>query len=350
MTRVAATAQGVMAALLLNATWGIAGCDGCTRTPRAERPRASEGGNTGTGAAETPEPALEPRPEPAGGADSGTKLSRAGELRELTWRYPDTKVGPIDVVVAIPAEAGPDHRMPVLIALHGMGEARKSPADGARGWIDDYALPRAVRRLCHPPLTAEDFQGFVAGARLRRINRSLAQRPYRGLIVVSPYTPLSIAGDRPGSAMRRFGELLVDELLPRIYRETPARGTAASTGIDGVSFGGRIALMVGFRWAERFGSVASTQAGCLPAEAPGLAALAANARERNPGLKIRLLTSTGDGFRRANREISQALSRAGVDHQLLVIEGPHNYQFNRGPGSLEMLIYHDRVLRGGEGI
>jgi iron(III)-salmochelin esterase len=29
-----------------------------------------------------------------------------------------------------------------------------------------------------------------------------------------------------------------------------------------------------------------------------------------------------------------------------VIPGGHDYTFNRGPGGIEMLLWHDRVLRG----
>ncbi len=38
------------------------------------------------------------------------------------------------------------------------------------------------------------------------------------------------------------------------------------------------------------------------------------------------------------------------DHEHRVALGPHNYDFNRGPGGLEMLTWHDRVLRGLEPI
>jgi enterochelin esterase-like enzyme len=281
--------------------------------------------------------------------DAGLPQS-SGELRQLTWSYPRTKVGPISVVIALPAEADASHRMPVLIALHGMGEALKQPAEGARGWLDDYWLPRAVRRLHRPPLTAADLQSFVDEARLARINLALAARPYRGLIVVTPYTPRVISSDRSGRALQEFGDFLVEELLPRVARETPALGTPASTGIDGVSFGGRTALIVGLRHPESFGVVAATQAACLPTEAPGLAGMAARAREVNPGLTLRLLTSQGDGFLRANREISGAFDRAGIAHELLAVPGSHSYEFNRGPGVVEMLIFHDRALRGDEAI
>ena len=44
--------------------------------------------------------------------------------QEVTWDYPQTELGPMRVVVLIPErEAGV--RFPVLVALHGRGEALK---------------------------------------------------------------------------------------------------------------------------------------------------------------------------------------------------------------------------------
>src|SRR5690349_13150226 len=58
---------------------------------------------------------------------------------EITWTYPDTPIGPMSAVVVLP-ERQPDERFPILLTFHGMGEARKGPEKGARGWIDDYGL------------------------------------------------------------------------------------------------------------------------------------------------------------------------------------------------------------------
>src|SRR4051812_49136508 len=55
---------------------------------------------------------------------------------EVTWAYADTPIGPMSAVVVIPARAA-EERFPVLLTFHGMGEARKGPEKGARGWIDD---------------------------------------------------------------------------------------------------------------------------------------------------------------------------------------------------------------------
>src|SRR5690242_716713 len=117
---------------------------------------------------------------------------------EITWTYADTPVGPMTAVVVLPARQ-PDERFPVLLTFHGMGEARKGPEQGARGWIDDYGLLKAIDRLRHPPLTAEDLQGFADPERLKKLNDALAQQPYRGLIVVNSYTPDMLRGDEPFS-------------------------------------------------------------------------------------------------------------------------------------------------------
>jgi iron(III)-salmochelin esterase len=67
------------------------------------------------------------------------------------------------------------------------------------------------------------------------------------------------------------------------------------------------------------------------------------ARQKNPALSFRLLTSDGDFFLASTRAISQALRQAGVPHELVVVPGPHDYPFNRGPAVYEMLVHHDLV-------
>jgi enterochelin esterase-like enzyme len=174
----------------------------------------------------------------------------------------------------------------------------------------------------------------------------LSTQPYEGLIVACPYTPDLLAGDRSLDAARPFASFLVDELLPRIRRELPASDTAPTTGIDGVSLGGRVALLVAFERPEAFGAVGAEQAAIDLAEVQPIVARARRALEKNPRLYIRILTSHDDYFLAENRALSAALKSAGVRHELVVVPGPHDYEFNRGPGVHEMLLLHDRVLRG----
>ncbi|MCA9645288.1 MAG: esterase, partial [Myxococcales bacterium] len=229
--------------------------------------------------------------------------------------------------------------------MHGLGEARKGPAKGARGWLDDYDLAKAEARLAAPPLTTQDLQGF-AGERLDVFNATLKEEPYRGLIVVMPYTPDILKGDRPFSLAEPLATFLVDKLLPRVYKETPAIGSVASTGIDGVSLGGRAALLVGLSRPEAFGAVGGLQPAFDQKDAPELTRRALEARKKNPTFQLRLLTSVGDYFLGSTKAISQAFEEADVFHSLVIVPGDHSYKFNRGPGAYELLMYHDRVLRG----
>ena len=283
--------------------------------------------------------------EPASAVASAPSANARPQSRVLDWRYPNTALGSMRVVIAVPAAARPDERFPVLIALHGRGEASKGVERGARGWIDDYGLLRAVDRLRAPPLRSTDLESLYDAERLAELNARLAQRPYRGLIVVCPYTPDILRGDRAFALAAPLTRFIVDELLPRVLRETPALRTARSTGIDGVSLGGRAALLVGLSRPEAFGAVAALQPAFDSAEASALAERARAALARHPELRLRLLTSDGDYFLAPTRAIARALDRQRVPHELVEVTGPHDYAFNRGPGVYEMLVFHDRALR-----
>jgi enterochelin esterase-like enzyme len=264
---------------------------------------------------------------------------------EVTWTYASTPIGPMNAVVVLPARK-PDERFPVLLTFHGMGEARKGPEKGARGWIDDYGLYKALDRLQHPPLTAADLEGFADEARLAKLNAALAAQPYRGLVIVNSYTPDILRGDEPFSKIPPLAKFAVEELLPRAARETPAIGTPQTTGIDGISLGGRAALAIGLRNPEAFAAVSGLQPAFDMDNAGPVAMRAAQAHQKNPALSFRLLTSDGDYFLGSTKAISAAMKSAGVPHTLVIVPGPHDYPFNRGPAVYEMLLHHDRVLRG----
>jgi iron(III)-salmochelin esterase len=281
-------------------------------------------------------------PSPNDDAAPPKELKQGTE--EVTWTFDQTALGRIDVVVVLPDRL-PGERFPLLIALHGRGEAMKGSVRGSRGWVDDYALGRAIRRLAMPPLQRPDFEGIVDAKRLNLLNTELSTQPYRGLVVLCPYTPDILAGERPFERALPYSHFLVETLLPRARRELPVIDSAAATGIDGVSLGGRVALLSGLYQPNAFGAVATLQAAFDSSDAGRLAQLALEARKVNPGLKFRFLTSDDDYFLGANRAIAAAFTQARVEHQFLVVPGPHDYIFNRGPGAIEMLFYHDRALR-----
>jgi enterochelin esterase-like enzyme len=199
--------------------------------------------------------------------------------------------------------------------------------------------------MCAPPLGPEDLEGFVDPARLDALNRDLAARPFGGLVVVCPYVPDIDLTSAP--ALVDYARFVVEVLLPRVRREPRALVDPPSIGIDGVSLGGAVALHVGLAHPLAFGAVGAIQPAIREQDAAAWTERARAARAQNPRLKLRLLTSDGDYFREAVTRTSQAWSAAGVDHEFAIVPGPHDYAFNRGPGSIELLAWHDRTLAHG---
>ena len=192
-------------------------------------------------------------------------------------------------------------------------------------------------------LYASDYRGYVREAHLDAVNASLRERPFRGLMVVTPYIP---DVGREGVASERLAEIgdwLSGPLLEAVReRFDGAARTREGTSIDGISLGGRVALTVGFAHPEVFGVVGGMQPAIRGDEA-ALASRALEAAEVQPQ-RIRLLSSEEDPFLEATRALSRALGERRVSHRLTVVPGPHDYGFNRGPAGIEMLYFHDRAL------
>jgi hypothetical protein len=263
-------------------------------------------------------------------------------VRLLEWDFGAQPWGRARVVVLVPRWGAADARFPVLIALHGRGEAVKAPADGAMGWPRDYALVRAIDRLRAPPLRASDYEGLVEAPRLADTNASLAARPFGGLIVACPWLP-----DVHPACTADIGDVtrfLLEALLPRVRAETPALSSSEATGIDGVSLGGVEALRIGLGHPDAFGAVGGIQPAISDLPSSDWAALALAARSRRPGLKLHLMTSHDDYFHDSVVGASRAWAAAGVTHDFADLVGPHDYIFNRGPGSIELMLWHDRAL------
>jgi iron(III)-salmochelin esterase len=283
------------------------------------------------------------RAERVAGGGNAPPVPVSPNVRVLQWDLGPQPWGPGRAAVVVPAWAGPDERFPVVVALHGRGESMKSPAEGALGWPRDYALVRAVDRLRSPPLRDADYEGLSEPARLADTNASLARTPFGGLVVVCPWLP----DVRPAATgdIGPYTRFLLDVLLPRVRRETPALASPEATGIDGVSLGGVVALRIGLTCPDAFGAVGGIQPAFSEGQAVDWTSLAQGARARQPNLKLRLLTSHDDYFHEAVLGVDRAWTAAGVPHEFGDVVGPHDYVFNRGPGSIELLMWNDRALR-----
>jgi predicted esterase len=266
-----------------------------------------------------------------------------GQTKLVTWSLPER--GPNgEVAVILPADgAGPSKRWPLVVALHGRGEALKAPADGAMGWPRDYALVRAISRVNNPPLGENDVEGFVDTDRLAFYNRQLTEHPFAGFVVLCPYVPDTNLRRR--AELAELAHYFADELVPRARKELPVLAAPESTGIDGVSLGGAIALRTGFARTDTFGAVGALQPAVADDQTPEWVELARAARARRPGMPIRLTTSHDDVYHDVISRLSDALRAGAVSHDYADIPGPHDYPFNRGPGAIELLLWHDRVLQ-----
>jgi iron(III)-salmochelin esterase len=264
-------------------------------------------------------------------------------VRLLQWDLGAQPWGPGRAVVVVPTWGGPEDRFPVVLALHGRGEAVKSPVEGAMGWPRDYALVRALDRLRAPPLKETDYEGLAEPARMADVNAALAKRAFGGLVVVCPWLPdvrqASTADVTP------YARFLLDVVLPRVRRDTPALSAPEATGIDGVSLGGVIALRIGLTYPDAFGAVGGIQPAFGDNQNAEWTSLAQSARAKRPGQRLRLLTSHDDYFHDVVVGVDRAWSAAGITHEFADVVGPHDYVFNRGPGSLELLFWNDRALR-----
>jgi enterochelin esterase-like enzyme len=282
-------------------------------------------------------PVAEPTPvQPAAFASGG--------YREITWQL-QGPFGEQPVVVVVPNSANQQQRLPVLVVFHGRGEALKAPGRGARGFLDDYGLLQALQHLEEPPLSRADFGGFIEPAHLQIINDSLRRHPYQGLIVVCPYLPDILRAENFSPEGKQLAHFIASTVLPKVYAETPSLSGPEHTAVDGISLGGRAAWATAVFEPKAFSVAAATQPAFDEKELGVLAALAAQARQQNPALRLRLLTSDQDYFLQTTVSLSKGLRTIRVEHELDQVMGNHSYEFNRGPGVHEMLLFADRALR-----
>jgi enterochelin esterase-like enzyme len=235
-------------------------------------------------------------------------------------------------------------RLPVVVAFHGMGESKLGADKGYRAWVDQYGLVAVYEALLTGRVTKETYGGLVRDAELARVNAELKDRAFRGLFVVGVYTPNLLAEVDKPEQIDAYARWVAQRLVPKIRDTFPvADAGVRRVGVDGVSLGGMVALEVGARHPEVFGSVGIMQPAIKGREA-ALAERLAKAQETAPQA-IRLLSSDDDPLLPVTRTLSSELRKRHVAHTLIVTPGGHDYAFNRGPGAVELLRFHEDALR-----
>jgi iron(III)-salmochelin esterase len=235
-------------------------------------------------------------------------------------------------------------QLPVVFAFHGRGEARLGPAEGYRAWVDRYGLTAAYEAMLGGNLVREAFGGLVREAELRALNAELSARPFRGLLVIGVYTPDLLGEAGTPERVSEYAAWVAERLVPKVRRMFPiASHEPRQVGVDGVSLGGMVALEVGLRYPQVFGAVGTMQPAIRGRE-EALAELAARAHAEAPQ-SLRLLSGDKDPLLPTTRALSKALRTRHLAHTLRVTPGGHDYAFNQGPGSIELLRFHDHALR-----
>ncbi len=239
-----------------------------------------------------------------------------------------------------------DEKVPLLVALHGLGETHDQKL-GAYAWIDRYGLGSCYDRLCAPPVERESKKArYWDDDRLAEVNRWLKTRPMRGIAVCCPYTPNVYKSPlgRDG-VLDAYADWIAGEVLPRARQEANVYTDAEHTFLDGCSLGGYVGIEVFLRKPERFGAWGSVQGALGAHRVPGYAKRLAEVIATHGKRPIHIETSSGDAFREVNESLSSHLNKLGVDHVLRMPPGPHNQPFLRDSGTLEMLLWYDRLPR-----
>jgi poly(3-hydroxybutyrate) depolymerase len=236
-------------------------------------------------------------------------------------------------------------KVPLLVLLHGLGETH-DPKLGVRAWPDLYGLADTYDRLREPPIERLfPKQAYWDEARLAEINASLDKKPFRGLAIACPFTPNVYKAPSRKAMLDEYADWIVDGVVARARREANVFTDSKHTYLDGCSLGGYVSIEVFLRKAKHFGAWGSVQGALGDHRVQGYAEGLAEVIAKHGKRAIHIETSKGDAFRRVNEQLSRLLKKAGVPHDFAMPPGPHNQPFLRDSGTLEMLLWYDRLPR-----
>jgi enterochelin esterase-like enzyme len=165
----------------------------------------------------------------------------------------------------------------------------------------------------------------------------------RGLVLACPYMPDLPIGDP--RAFDSYTRWIVETVVPRARRESPAIDSASATYLGGCSLGGHFSLEVFLRRPDAFGAWGGVQTAIGEAAAARYAQRIAQAVGQTGPRELLLETSTGDPFRAGNAALAAGLARAAVRHAFVELPGPHDQKWLRSSGTERMLSWFDRIPR-----
>ncbi len=260
------------------------------------------------------------------------------DLRNL--RLLDLTEGGRRFVVVVPRYLEPNQKLPLVVLLHGLGETTNERL-GAYAWVEKYGLGSAWQRLKRAPIERASKRGEWTDARLAEVNAELAVRPFRGLAMVCPFMP-NPSGPAEVDAYARWIERA---LIPRVRKETQTYDDADHTYLCGVSLGGYVSLEILARLPHVFGAWAGVQTAIGLSAAPGYAEKIAMGWRDKPHPML-LLTSTQDHWKASSEALAAAFQAKKLATTYRVTPGPHDQLWLRESGSIEALLWLDRIGYG----
>jgi hypothetical protein len=247
-------------------------------------------------------------------------------------------------LVLVPKHLKAKSALPALVLLHGLGETGNELL-GIHAWGERYGLVRAYERLRRPPIERlYAKQPWFSDDHLARVNRSLERRPLRGMVLVCPVTPNPYKLGPAKKTLDRYADWIEKTLLPAVRERASIAKSDKSVGLDGCSLGGYVGIEVFLRKPHLFGTFGGVQSAFNVPGALAYAERIARALSDSGPCPIRLGTSGGDPYKKANQALSAKLTELGIPNELSVPPGPHNQPWLKEVGTLDMLLWHDRKL------
>ena len=250
-------------------------------------------------------------------------------------------------IVLAPTHLPAGTRVPVLVLLHGLGEAKEGPESGVYAWLDRYGLGGAYARLRKPPLASILKRKDLTDERAATLNAELAARAFGGMVLVCPFTPNVWSFKSTPGALDALTDFTFGALLDRVARDVP-EADMTRIGLDGCSLGGFVGLELLARAGKKDARLV-TFGVVQPAIGEGsvdrYARVVAVVKDARPRLGVHVESSKGDPYLRVSRLLAARLTELGVQNDFIAPPGPHDQPFLRDVGTLEMLLFHDRALR-----
>lgn len=199
-----------------------------------------------------------------------------------------------------------------------------------------------MRLRCPPFVPPGAKPRFWPSETLAQFNDGLAQRPYRGAVLVCPRTPNPSLAKNRDKLFDAYAEWLCGAVLPAVESQLP--GATTHVGLDGCSMGGYVAMEILVRRAATFSTAGCVQGALGQHRVVRYADRLTALREANPALRFRIATSLGDPYLEVGKSLAKCLTERGVQHEFDVVPGPHDQPWLCEIGTPRLLRWHDENL------